>query len=400
MKKFFSGLIVILFLACTTSSRMADNQIANGHYRLYTYPEKLFLKKDFDKNRYKRIVIASSNNFNGNNQPQTYTIPNRFQEKRSISIGGIAAMKAYKDIFSKYYDNKILFVDSGSVLDHQSVNQINKTIYLYNYLNPDIMAVGENELSLLANKNLYFFNNHFKKFDNPFIASNLFDLSTAKNFNLKNVRQSQIKTIHNVKIGFLSVVDQQMAKNFNNKLNNLYIQNEAKTIISQASSLRRKGAQVIVLLTTLSIDCHSQLAQVEGINPSKVNFLPKENKHCDTYNNRLSKILNEIPKGIVDLIVSSGNRSKVANFIREFPIMQNEGEGHYYSWTELYFDTKFKRVDPAKTVIHQPVQLCHKFFAKTQDCFTKESYDDLEVSPAFFLGEKVNIRPIPRLTTN
>tara|TARA_Y100000768_G_scaffold209963_1_gene158136 strand:- start:8440 stop:9564 length:1125 start_codon:yes stop_codon:yes gene_type:complete len=374
---------------------MADNQTAHGHYRLYSYPEKLAKMNSYEKDRYKKIVFVSSNNLNGHFAPKSVPVKNRFNENREIIYGGLAAMKAYQEIFKKTYDEKVLFVDAGSFLNTEHDQQ--KAIFYANYYAPDVMALGHTELINLARVKENIFGKLYGHLKVPFVASNLFNLKKAKDMDIKNVRQSYIKSVHNLKVGFISTINQSFAAQVNKEMTHLYIQNETKTILAKASELRRQGAQIIVLLTTSSIDCNSKIAKEESIDISKVNFDPYESDQCDHYKNNLSKVLAELPPKSLDLVIASGESAKIANFIQNYPVIQNEGQGEFFSWAEIYYDTKHQVVDLGKSKIYQPVQLCHNFIKSTQDCYVKESIDNQDVSSAFFLGEKVQIKPLPQI---
>lgn len=394
-------LLILIFAvymnSCTTSKVMSDNQKSSGHFRLYTYPEKL-AEKTIDTNRFKKLVFVSSNDFAGHIKSQSFPIKNRMQEKKVLKVGGLAAMRAYYDIFKKAYTDHVAFVDAGSFMAKEQNHSY--TIFLYNYLAPDAVGLGDQEFNLNSNRKNYF--NYLESLTSksrfPLLNANLFDLTQAKELRLNGVRENTMKTMNGIKVGFVSILDQKMSESIpKSKLNGVYIQNTSKNIITKSARLRRLGAKVIVLLTNSSIDCHSQIAQEESLPMQKVNFEPRKSNHCMTYNNSLFKILNQIPPKTVDLIITSGENAKVANFIQGYPVMQNEGKGEYLSWSELYFDTKHEVIDQKKTIIHQPVQLCHNFLKKHQDCYYLENLDEKELIPASFLGQKIQIKDIPKL---
>ncbi len=60
-------------------------------------------------------------------------------------------------------------------------------------------------------------------------------------------------------------------------------------------------------------------------------------------------------------------KSKVANFILGYPIIQNKGEGKYLSYIEAFYDTRPHTVSKEKTHIHQPVQICHNSLKSSQN---------------------------------
>ena len=118
------------------------------------------------------------------------------------------------------------------------------------------------------------------------------------------------------------------------------------------------------------------------------------------YSNNLTKAISQLPPNMIDLVITAGSDSKVANFIHDIPVMQNYGGGEYLSWASLYYDTKLKRALPDMTKVFQPIQLCHKFLDDTEDCFIEETDKGAKLIPAKFLGHKVIIQPLPKYQTS
>lgn len=388
--------LIVPLNSCTTTKTMSDNQKKSGHFRLYSFPDTY--PQDKSNEALKRLVIVSSNNFEGRIWPEHYNIPNKFKEKRVISTGGIEAMKSYSDIFRKKFKDEVLFVDSGSF--YHSEKDYIKTAFLYNYLAPDVISLGTHEFSYNSNTSNYLskLKSTTSLLKASLITSNLFDLTTAKKVKVKNINETAIKKINGLKVGFISTLSQKLskvipAKNFLG----LYIQNPASTIITKSERLRRSGAQVVILMTNSSIDCNTIPAKENNLPIEKVNFDPLENRFCMNDSSDLYNIVSQLPPGTVDLIVTSDGNGKTANFINDIPVMQNSGKGQYYSWVEIFYNPKLSVVEYEKTKIHQPVRLCHQFLKDHQDCYMRENLDDSEVTPALFLGEEVKISPLPTI---
>lgn len=399
MKVLFVALALLVFIplhSCTTTQKMADNQREKGHFELYSYPSKIKPVKEND--RFKKIVLVSSNNFEGNIWPEHFNIPNKFKEKRYLSIGGIAAMKAYSDVFKEEFENKVLFVDSGSFINPSK--DINETLYYYNFLNPDVISLGSGEFAMDVNTSKYLrrLSRITIKLKSDVITSNLFDLENAKRAEIRNVNESATKTINDIKVGFISTLSENMISTLpENNFKGLYIQSAASNIITKADELRRSGAKVIVLLTNSTIDCNSLLASKNDLPLSKVNFDPSSSSDCQKENSDLYNILSQLPRNAIDLVVTSDGEGKTANFINNIPVIQNPGKGQFYSWVELSFDTKLQVIDESKTTIHQPIMLCHHFLKDSQDCYMKEKLSDKEIIPAMFLGREIVISPLPAI---
>lgn len=377
---------------------MGENQRQAGHYRLYTYPHPL-LKNPIDEERFTKFALVATNDFAGKILPSNLLIPNRFKERRVLSIGGVAAIKTYKDILKKHYKDQMLLIDAGSFLDETKDHDY--TQFLRNYLGYDIGALSIKEFQVPP-KNSLSFQKYLKRLTSrsqfPLVSSNIFDLKAAEQKTWTGVSTQSIINMKGLKIGFMSVITPESSSKIpDRQITGLYFQNAAKKIIEHATRLRRKGAQVLVLIANGELDCTSMLAHQEKIAEDKVNFQPFESYHCDNENNSFYKVLKQIPAGTVDVIFSSGGKSKVANHILGYPVLQNMGDGKYLSWVEFYYDNKHKSIDKKQTKIYQPIQLCHQFFQSSQDCYAKEDYQEKELIPATFLGEKVVIRPLPKL---
>jgi 5'-nucleotidase len=388
---------IVPFHSCTTTRKMSDNQTPKGHFRLYTYPEKRLVEK-VDENKYKKLTFVVSNDFAGNINPTFYPIKNRFNENRILKVGGIPAMRAYLDIFRDEFKDNLVYVDAGSFLDPEDNHSF--TIFLYNYLGVDAAALGLNEFLINKNSTINYpsyIQKITKKSKFKILNSNVTYLLSDVQLQNKGIASHTIKEVNGIKVGFIGALTQNLSKKIpDNNINGLHIENPAKNVILSSNTLRRKGAQIIVLMANSGINCSSMLAEEESIMEEKVNFNTNESQFCDTHNNEFYKLLQQLPPQTVDLVFTSGEENKVANKILGYPVLQSPGRGKFFSWVEVYFDKKHNLIDRAKTKIHQPVQLCHSFLQDSQDCFTMEGIEDNELVPATFFGKKINIGPLPR----
>lgn len=395
-----SFLAYSFFSSCSSIKDMSYNQKKIGHRSLYAYPDKLKSHPKDDDDRFKKLVVVGINDFNGKIEPLTTTINekrlNKHFKLKDLSIGGISGVKAYLDIFDKKFPDQTLYLDSGSFMNTQ--NQHTRMAFLYKYLNLDAVNLGINEFNLNTTTPVYpsYLSRLFKGSNYKVLASNLFDLKEVENINWPNIQRSLLVTKNGLKVGVLGMISQEMAnKKFSRKLSGVYVQNLAKTIITEANNLEKSGAQIIVLMLNHGIDCSSKIANELGFNKSKVNFNPLDNSSCEGNENEAVKVLSLIPPQMIDLVLSSGKTSKVANFIHDIPVLQSEGNGKYLSWAELYYDTKLKKVFKEDTRIHQPIQLCHQFIKESEDCYLEDEDSDIEIIPAKFLETEVIINKNP-----
>lgn len=394
----FLAFFIMPFHSCTTTRKMSDNQTPRGHFRLYTYPAKRIPEK-IDQTKYQKLTFVVSNDFSGNINPTFYPIKNRFNENRVLKVGGIPAMRAYLDVFREEFKDSLVYLDSGSFLHPKDNHEF--TIFLYNYLGVDAAALGLNEFLINKNPSINypsFIQSITKKSKFKILNTNVTYLLSDTQLQSKGIASYSIKEVNGIKVGFIGALTQDLSKKIpDQNINGIHIENPAKNVILSSNALRRKGAQVIVLMANSGIDCSSMLAQEENLLEDKVNFNPKDSQYCDTKENKFYQLLQQLPPQTVDIVFTSGIKKKVANKILGHPVLQSPGEGKFFSWAEIYFNKKHNSVDRQKTRIHQPVQLCHSFLKESQDCFTKEGIENNELIPASLFGKKINIEPLPRL---
>lgn len=389
--------ILLCFHSCSSHRDMSGNQVSEGHYRLYSFPEKP--KEYFESSpdeRYQDIIFAVINDTKGRVHPnKTLVVDPARNTNLSVDIGGVNGYKAYLKILREKFPNQVQVVSSGSFISEEV--PLSETLFYYNYLELNAAGLSREEFSLPFN------GDYIKRLDRSLsganfkiISSNIFSLEQAEDFQLENILQSSIVEEGDLKVGYISLVSPTMAKTFDSqKLNKVYFTPMAPKIITLANELKKKGADIIALMVSHGLDCTSQQSQGEEISPYKVNFYPKNEKVCELYDNELKETLAKLPPAMVDIVFTNGVSSKVANFIGGYPVLQSFSEGEHMSWAKLVYDTKFKRVVKDKTQIMQPAQICHQFFKETQDCYTKEVLRNIELVPAVFLGEEVKVEELP-----
>jgi 2',3'-cyclic-nucleotide 2'-phosphodiesterase (5'-nucleotidase family) len=350
---------------------MQENEVSEGHFQLYSYPEKL-PSPPIDKEIQQRIVFASINDLNGQLDPKV---------EGGVNIGGQALLKSYLSILKNHYPNELITVDAGNFTN------INKdpedVIEFYNDISIDVAGLGFNEFNLNYRKlkNPYLLTTNLRKAKFKTLSANLYDLQLSKKLKWKYIDNTHILSLNSIKIGFTSVISQATALDFTDKMNGFYAKDIAQTIISEASWLRKKGADIVVVLANTKGNCNLNKNLPKG----KFNFDPNNDESCD----KSSEIFNAyklIPKDLVDVVFLSGSDSKIANRIYDIPTVQSMTGTEYLSITEFILNKNSRKVE--NVFLHQPVKLCEKFLTKSQDCYF-ENEDLTKLSPAVFLNTNV-----------
>ena len=385
------------FHSCSTHKDMGQNQVGEGHFRLYSYPEKTdeYLVKSKDE-RYQDVVFAAINDLEGKIQANEYLVIDPAQdEKYDIEIGGISAFKAYANILKDKFGESVQFISSGSLFSKKS--SVEETLFYLNYLGLDASGLSKSDFSLPFEENfLNVMDEKLKSAKFPVLLSNVYNLSLANRFEFKNIQESVVVPAGKLNVGYISLVAPTMAQTFDSKkLNKVYFESLAPKIINLSNKLKKDGANIVALMISHGLDCTSQQSETQNIDRQKVNFMPSDEKVCDLFENELVQTLQKLPPAMVDIVFTNGVDSKVANLIAGHPVLQSFKGAEHMSWAKLVYDTKLNRVVRSKTQIMQPIQMCHAFFKETEDCYVKEVLRNIEIVPAKFLGEEIKIQPLP-----
>lgn len=409
--KYTLGLLFILLpFSCSTFKDMGQNQTTEGHFRLYTYPEKvwryieLIEKQDKEqlsyleneKPRYEDIILVSINDFQGRLKPTKINYLDRAQNtNHEIIKGGISGYKAYFEILREKFEKNVQFISSGSLVT--TGNDLKEIIFYMNYLGIDIAGLGIDDFSLKYKYNyMDYLDEYYGKAKFKTLLSNAFNLRANEELQLKNFANTAIIPAQRLQIGYISLIAPNAVERIESeKINGIYFEKLPVKMIKLSNELRKNGADIIVVLISEGIDCTSQQAQELSLPEYKVNFLEENEKVCLSFENQTIEALKQIPPNYIDVVLSNGKNSKVANYIHGYPVLQNFANGTDFSWLKITYDHKLKRIDKKRTQILQPVSTCHNFFKETQDCYTEEVLRNVELEKAKFLNHKIKIQPIP-----
>lgn len=386
--KLILGFLVLLG-ACSFKK---DNQKLSGHEELYSKPEapKLSALNEFEQ----RIVIASTNDVQGNYLPLNLEFEDKHNKnKQKISIGGVDTVKQYLSALRDTYKNVVL-VDSGDIFSLAASYKV--TAEYYEELKYDAVTLGLRDFNLKVPSSIGNSTNLFKKFaeqsEVPLLLSNLYELKTARGIEWKGTKAHILKEVGGVKVGLIGLIPDDIVPQtpVQNRVG-LFVENMLQSTLRHARLLRSLGADVIVVLTHQGVDCQSKLLEETKLPPGKINFDPYKENICDL-NSSLGQYLERLPPNLVDVVVGGRLESKMANQVNGIVLLSGFSDGKSLNMAELIIDTKSKKVQKDKTLIHQPVYFCQEFFKETSDCYFEDSsVDHSKRIPATFLGKEITL---------
>ena len=381
--KFFILSLILITASCSFKKNDLANQTQNGHEELYSEPQEI----DFSEEKgIKKIVIAATNDIGGNFGTQANKIKdNHNKDPLHIEVGGVDFFYSYLQILREKYKSVVL-LDSGDFLPADPEDYRHAQDF-YSGLKYNAISPGLTDLSSRSSGGL----NPVKKFSEnsqvTVLASNLYELKTARGIEWKGIDQYEVAEVNGVKVGIIGILPDDISSltPVDNRIG-LYVENMLQSTLHQARRLRSLGAQIIVVMTHQGLDCGSEIAEKSKLPLTKVNFEPRKDDYCNL-KGPLGTYLQRLPAQLVDVVIAGRNNQKVANVINGIVVLSGFDSGKSFSYTELSLDEKTGKILPDKTVIHQPVMVCREFFKETNDCYTEDpSVNHKERVPAKFLG--------------
>jgi len=383
-------LLLIVLSACSFKKDQFDNQVTQGHSELYSHPGKPI---SFDETKYKRIVIAATNDLQGFYHSTLLEIKDKHNESaKKMNLGGADYISSYfKTLKQKYRD--VILLDSGNILPLDSKN-LDHTKIFYEHMDYDALTIGLDDFNFKFPKNFKnfpdFIQNYIKNNKTPVLINNIWDIKTAQPVNWPGTSPSMIKEVNGIKIGIIGIIPDDISSltSVDGRLG-LFIEDMTQSTLRSARLLRSQGAELVVVMTNQNIICGEELAQKLNLPLSKVNFEPRKADRCNLTNST-GEWLKRLPPKLVDLVITGRTEHKTVNYVGETLILNGLSQGRGFAFAEFFFDKKTGKLKKDQTLVHQPILFCQKFFKETNDCYSADqSVDHHELIEARFLGELI-----------
>ncbi len=390
MTKLIFFILIFLSISCTKK----------GPNRLYSLPDW----KEKTDGHQQRLMVAISNNEEGELRTELAPIPKNIIKPgspSSVEYGGPSFLSSYVSILRKRFGERLILLDSGRFLK-KSVNKEDQNAMLkfYNHLNYDgVLFTEEEVIHYLSNQEELALNNI------PYINSNIIDLKTKKLLTKGKVTSSTILNKDGLKVGLIGLTSYEGRKVLSHEyFKGIYFEKPAVTFLEYKNILKKKGADIIILMANLKTNCESKL-------PPKTLSSPRPNWakiYCQDKKDDLLRFLKRIPRGSLDLLVLTNSNTQLRGYLLDTPVISTPPSSGFLRMVEIFYDKEQKKLIWDKSLLHPKIQLCQSFFKATSDCHINANipgYTErmrllkstaLQLMPAIFLGHEVK----PDLSVN
>jgi len=176
----------------------------------------------------------------------------------------------------------------------------------------------------------------------PFLVTNIVDEQSGQRIKWPNMPASTMVTVAGAQIGILGASTEStpfttMAANFAGLK---MAQPTAKYIADEAKALRDRGAQIVVLVSHIGSSC-------------KDNTQADDLTSCDT-NEELFKVLSDVPRGLVDVVVAGHTHAAIAHRIDGMAVIESWSSGRGFGRVDL----RVTETHVSAVTIHKPKLMC------------------------------------------
>ena len=377
-----SLILLIIFLKIPKSKQESNDikKMTNQQNNSLNY---IHIDKDYERitpydNGYYYVPIASTNDFHG----VFFPLENEFiyqNKKIKYKIGGIDYISKYISILKEEFGKEgMLYLDSGDYFFRPYTPKIfdgNLSIDFFNLIGLNATTLGNHEF-LLKRK---WIEEKMKLAKFPLLINNVIEKNgNKKNIFGKNHKNSEIFniTLKNgdiIKIGVIGLVlNLDVDKKFYDvgmryTWNNISFQNYDYNLEKEALNLRKKGANAIIILSHIGINCtkSEETLKLKLYNQSTIQ--PK----CEE-NSPIMKLMNspEAKKGIFDAVIAGDIHNHAHIWINNIPIMVTNGQGKSLNIMYLPFKkegNKYVLINK-EIKIEGPLPSCEKIFYNKLNC--------------------------------
>ncbi len=309
------------------------------------------------------LAVLGTNDLHGNLAP----IQMKTDDAKgpvSFEAGGAATLSAYIDILRSEFGDHLLWLDAGD--EFQGTLESNPSggasvVQFFNFQKLTAAAVGNHEFDF----GIPSLKERMKEAQYSFLAANILDAKTGERAELPNTLPHQIVTAGNLKVGILglSTLDTPKTTRVSN-VQSLRFENLKKATLRETSALRKEGAQIILLTAHVGLDCPSTSRNAATYQLRK----PTDLQEACNSQDEMVKLLESLPAGTVDAVVTGHSHTVVHHWIAGIPVVQAGSYGRYLNVIYLSYDPSTHRVLPEETRIEGPIPVCTQVFQNQNDC--------------------------------
>lgn len=355
MKKSISLLLALGLLSCTSAPKSSvDSAPSTGPIET--------------------IAILGVNDIHGNLTPEdAKTRENPPAEPISYQRGGAAYLASHVRILRKEWNNRLMILDAGDEFQGSLESNIEEgapMVRVFNSIGLTAAAIGNHEFDFgpvgpegTAGDPQGALKERLKEAKYPYLSANMVKTGTDHQPDFQNLYPSKIFDVGRLKVGLIGLSTTSTPTTTRSAyVKDLTFKELKEVTLRESERLRKEGAQIIIVVAHAGLKCAPGKASLE-LTLRKPSDLLGE---CD--DNEIPELLNSIPRGTVDAVVSGHTHTVVHHWVAGVPVIQAGTRNAYFNMMYLSYDLEQKKILADQTRIEGPVPICPLVFENQKDC--------------------------------
>ena len=333
------------------------------------------------------IAVVGTNDLHGAIEPYRIGITDASPPNEQVSTGGVVGLSAYVQQLRTTYGDRMVLLDGGDLFQGTMASNLSRgqaVIDAYNLLGYTAAAIGNHEFDFGALPDsadkLGVLKARIAQAKFPFLTLNIFDRTTGERVQWPNTAPSILRDVGGIKVGILGVSTVETPRVTKpENVSQLQFRAPMRLVRDEARALRKRGAQLIVLVGHIGGKCKNT------DNPNDISACASKN-----IDGELFELLQALPPGTVDVAVGGHTHQFVAHWVNGTAAIESGARGHFVGWVDACLDPN-GGLDRSKSTIHAATPLCLTTFSDGE-C-KKHKAAALPILPARFLDKPVKVMP-------
>jgi 5'-nucleotidase len=367
----FGALILLTLTRCATEPKTIESLLPVGV-------------------NYETVAIVGTNDIHGAIVPLSLkTRDAAGVPSTSYEAAGVSVLATYIRRLRNEFGDHLVWLDAGD--QFQGSLESNTTrggpmVAFFNDIGLSASAIGNHEFDFgVPNLEARMKEAHY-----PYLDANIVEKKSGKVVNFPNSQSHFVVQTGHLKIGVIGLSTRETPTTTRpDNVKNYRFTSLKETTLREADELRQEGANIVVIVAHAGLFC-----DLSHQPEDRIRSVEDVQGDCDPKKGEIVDLLNSLPHGTVDAVVSGHTHSVVHHWVNGVPVIQGGVSGKNINVIYLTYDISQRHLMTDQTRIEGPIPVCEFVFQNRKDC--NGDIQDAHrgpLVPSIFRGEPIHADP-------
>jgi 5'-nucleotidase len=318
------------------------------------------------------LVLVGTNDLHGNLAPQD--LKTRDAAATEYETGGVAYLASYILTLRSQYGEHLLWLDAGDEFQGTLDSNLEHGAPMVDFFNSaglNAAAIGNHEFDYGAEPPRFpdkrgALRARMTQAKYPYLAANIASRAggPVPPEEFPNTHSRAIFTAGRLRVGVIGLSTRDTPTTTRSTfVDDLLFTDMREATLREAAALRSEGVQLVLITTHAGVFCSAGGAPAGHVLRKAADPQGECEKDAE-----ISRLLESLPPGTVDAVVSGHTHSIVHHWIAGVPVVQGMFGGRYFNIIYLTYDWKQGKLVADRTRIEGPIPVCPRVFQNQGDC--------------------------------